>query len=950
MSFVNEIGHHETVNDLRIDETLIVEGDATVLNKLTVKDIHIGGTVTGIQLDPTFVVGDEELTLVEKIAQMDSFSSTLSETVVTNTASLATKASKTALNLKAPLANPNFTGDISIDGETLTTKLSSYETTSTIDARFQNPTFDIQDVITVETEIHPLESFNLDVSKTRVVNGQEVTTPVTTDLKTLLDARYLQTNDVPTATENKVDKTNAEVIGQTLADVINIVLIPDPLQPEAKTETNLQTLLDAKLDPPENDTFATTTNLSDGLALKQDKPPDGQTFVTSGELSLQLQSKQNVPSASDSYVLTSALGAALIGKQNTPPNGETYALTSEITTAVDGKQDVPPDGEIFVLTSEMNTALDSKLDKPPDGTSYATTTDISGFATSEDVEAIELSVQSLASTTYVDNNFAKKADPTFNITDFGTQKTLSEVVNHYAPATDISGKLDQPDDFGTGTLTDYIVSKAPSVDLSGYFSLPANTTQVQFEQLINTMNTDNRWQTLDIADLYLNKLDTPDDFGTGTLADYVVSKAPATDISGKLDQPDDFGTGTLADYIVSKAPATDISGKLDQPDDFGTGTLADYIVSKAPATDISGKLDQPDDFGTGTLADYIASRSLSSFPDEKQYAGFKTNPSTPLTFELYIHNRSYDAISLRRLGFYKADYQTLQSRMSPDYFNVTVHWDEVSGIQYPSNPTNYFNISPYETPHYDLIYDMPNSDKISTVSDESFESKFMTIVFNDAEIAKSIHMIRLEFGTNSPPEEVTLRIDGVNTRWVNSGNIQYYYPPTTTFKSIEANHYAGIKTHMIDGLQALISERIALSPIGQVFSIQRVRVAETVDGYLSFAEIRIYQGSTELAVNKITTNFTEWSAYPIANVTDDNNNTIFHESGNTTGAYIEFEVSTPSPITQIVIHNRPESSLWNRMVNHEVTITNAFGSQKFYSKITTSQLSYTFNPSVYSVV
>ena len=86
------------------------------------------------------------------------------------------------------------------------------------------------------------------------------------------------------------------------------------------------------------------------------------------------------------------------------------------------------------------------------------------------------------------------------------------------------------------------------------FSLPDDTTQVEFEQLINTLNTDNtRWQTLGIADLYLNKLDKPADIGDSTLADYIVSKAPATDISGKLDEPSDFGNGTLADYIVSKA-------------------------------------------------------------------------------------------------------------------------------------------------------------------------------------------------------------------------------------------------------------------------------------------------------------------------------------------------------------------------------------------------------------
>jgi hypothetical protein len=573
MSFVNEVGFRELLNELTIDEKLVVEGDATVEKKLTVKDLEITGTLTGVQLDPTFTVGDEtDVSLVDKIGGMDTSISDLATAVSANQGAIATKASKTLVDTKAPLANPNFTGDISIEGETLTSKLSAFETASSVDARFVKPTFAVDDIQILGTTKHPLEDIKLDVSVTRAVNGQEITIPATTNLKTVLDSRYATSDgvasDISSATQQKVDKTNAEMIGTTLEDVVRLILIPDPLQPAARTETNLQTLLDAK---PEIDTVYSKDEV-DALVNAKADAPAGDTYATTSALNLGLNLKQDAPT-SGAFVLNTELAAQLIGKQDVPQSGTSFVLNTDLTTGLNTKQDKPAVGTSFVLDTDLATALNAKQDAPTDGTTFATTADLSDYATTQSVNAINQTIQGLATTTYVNNQFAVKTDPSFNITGFGTGKTLSQVINHFAPSTDISGKLDRPADFGTGTLADYIATKAPTTDISG-------------------------------------KLDTPSDFGTGTLADYISLKAPA--VSGKLDTPADFGDGTLADYIATNAPTTDISGKLDRPADFGSGTLADYISLKAPA--VSGKLDTPADFGDGTLTDYIQQVIANDLP------------------------------------------------------------------------------------------------------------------------------------------------------------------------------------------------------------------------------------------------------------------------------------------------------------------------------------------------
>jgi len=296
------------------------------------------------------------------------------------------------------------------------------------------------------------------------------------------------------------------------------------------------------------------------------------------------------------------------------------------------------------------------------------------------------------------------------------------------------------------------------------------------------------------------------------------------------------------------------------------------------------------------------------------------------------------------LGFYRADWQLHDDRISPAYFDVVVNWEEVSGILYPGSLKSYLNVHPNVSPHYDLLYDMPDADKITSFSSGGeFESKVMTITFNDADVAKSIYEIRLEFGTNSPPEMVSLRTSSYASKFRHTSAVQYLYPPTTSFKSIQADQFTGIKTHMIDDIGE-ITKRIA--SLENIFNFQYVQIEETVDTYLSFAEVKIYTGNyDEVQVDSITTNFDEWDAYPIANVIDGDTATIFHEGGNTPLAYIKFKINTNLPITKIVIYNRPESGIWDRMTGHVISIIDGFGDIKFSSSISTSAASYTFLPS-----
>ena len=60
MSFVNEVGFNELVNDLRVDENLVVEGSASIEN-LTVKNLTVLGETSGVARSTfTIGVGDEE--------------------------------------------------------------------------------------------------------------------------------------------------------------------------------------------------------------------------------------------------------------------------------------------------------------------------------------------------------------------------------------------------------------------------------------------------------------------------------------------------------------------------------------------------------------------------------------------------------------------------------------------------------------------------------------------------------------------------------------------------------------------------------------------------------------------------------------------------------------------------------------------------------------------------
>jgi hypothetical protein len=249
----------------------------------------------------------------------------------------------------------------------------------------------------------------------------------------------------------------------------------------------------------------------------------------------------------------------------------------------------------------------------------------------------------------VNNQFAVKTDPSFNITGFGNGKTLSQVINHFAPSTDISGKLDRPADFGTGTLADYIATKAPTTDISG-------------------------------------KLDTPSDFGTGTLADYISLKAPA--VSGKLDTPADFGDGTLTDYI-QQVIANDLPRKT-----FNF-TFSSVLTLQDPNNDILQGIVNPQLTFTKqhTISGTYSLEQLISELSSKIYDAFDLSQhgrNGSITYNDIYHGYSYRRI----YGNYKYAYGA-----GENYRVTNISFDFYSPFNNSENQTYITNLFGGQTTH-----------------------------------------------------------------------------------------------------------------------------------------------------------------------------------------------------------------------------------------------------------
>lgn len=508
MSFVNEIAFKEVVNDLRVDENLNVEGTANVAN-LNVENITVTGQISGLQPHTTFQVqqGDDEVEVVElteKIALMDEQIGANATQAGTNASSLVNKANKLnpeityesndpnyitfkrasdaseTTTLKALLASKvdtstlrNYATTTSVTTAINTAKdsiesdaVSAYETKTNVNAKFNHPVFGVEDNYLPGQEIKPLEDIRLSVTKTLAVNGQEITNPpYTTNLRTVLDDRYAikttVTSDINTSVQTKVNRINAEVEGTTLQDALKIILIPDPLQPSARSETNLQTLLDAK---PSSGEVYTKDEINDLLSDKQDTG----SYATTVDLA----TKQD----SGSYATTQQLTDGLALKQETG----SYVTTQQLTDSLALKQD----SGSYVLTETLNE-----------------------YATSQSVTTLSQNIQSLASTTYVNDNFVKTDNHTFvsRPSDWvdGTSN-LETYITLKAPATDISGKVDKPENWNESndTLTSYIENRLPNVtnkvDKPTDWNPDVNNLGSYIDNRVDAKLTDSTYVTIEI--------------------------------------------------------------------------------------------------------------------------------------------------------------------------------------------------------------------------------------------------------------------------------------------------------------------------------------------------------------------------------------------------------------------------------------------------------------------
>jgi hypothetical protein len=322
MSFVNEIAFRELVNDLRVDEDLVVDGTATISN-LTAHNLTVTGDTEGVASETTFLVsqGDDEppevLTLVEKIALIDGQITANGAQASVNAASLVNKTNKFnpiitfdgssptyitfqnvsaegggATTLKALLNDKlntatatatystkvGTTADIAASKLSIETAASSiFDTITNVDAKFEHPTFNVDD----SPGLHVLQDITMNINRTTAFNGVESSVTIISDLKAVLDELYATkidvAADIQTVVTSTVVKEQAEVKGSTLASALKIIL-PDPYQPFATTETNLQELLDAK---PEVGSVYSKLEI-DGLM--NDKQGIG-SYATTNELS-----------------------------------------------------------------------------------------------------------------------------------------------------------------------------------------------------------------------------------------------------------------------------------------------------------------------------------------------------------------------------------------------------------------------------------------------------------------------------------------------------------------------------------------------------------------------------------------------------------------------------------------------------------------------------------------
>ena len=456
MSFVNEVAFNELVNDLKVDEDLVVDGTATIEN-LTVKNLTVTGTNTGLGTDATFTIGEgdavTEISLSEKIETIDDQISSLQTSTTSNTTQIGLRALKTTVATKAEKTNPEIL--FSNSNTTLVTfKNTDDQSTVTLNALLDDKA-NMTDTVIINN--HDFDG--LITIKKSAADGTNIPAQQTT-LKTLLDAKA-DDGEITTLQTNinaKLDHTDP-IIHHTGATYLSFL--------KDGTAVTLNSLLDAKADDGEITTLQTNINgkLDHTDPIINHTGPTYLSFLKDGTvvtLNYLLDAK-----ADDGEITT--LQTNINGKlDHTDPiinhTGATYlsflkdGTVVTLNSLLDAKAD---DGEITTLQTNINGKLDhtdpiinhtgatylsflkdgtavtlnSLLDAKVDAgdlSGYALTTDLDSYATTATVSTLETSIQSLASTTYVNNNFAKKTNPLFVI-GADTEKSLTAIIAENVP-------------------------------------------------------------------------------------------------------------------------------------------------------------------------------------------------------------------------------------------------------------------------------------------------------------------------------------------------------------------------------------------------------------------------------------------------------------------------------------------------------------------------------------
>ena len=665
MSFINILANNQLLEDLEVKDNLSV-GNQSTLKKLQITDnitLSETGSFSGKFINDFVESLDDDTTetidLYEKIQRIDTRINNNSTAHINNAGAISSRYTKTEADNKfATKTNAQFTGDISIrenassQYETLNDKLASKVDSTTLTTNHYtktemntkltdkadaddlnnhalklNPSFKIVPNWIPDSEgnktKHELECFsvNIDPILGATAGGSDpYPNGINSTLKEILDDNYAPknttANGITQLNTSKLDKTNPAI--QTSATLTTDPLLTfkqvDAQGVEVETKT-LKELLDAKID---GGSFYTQTEVDDKFT-DTTLTYTGDSYVTFSKDGVNTTLK----SLLDDKLTTTDLPTQLTGfapLANPSLTGTVNVNGINIETLINSKiSSTDPsfnttNDSLITFTGNQDTTLKALLDGKLDDTALDNTV---------------VTTNTITNPTFI-------GDISFKETVNDTAIELVGIINEKAPLNNanmtgnfkVNSKeiLNKPSDYGNNTLAQYIALKAPTVDTSdflttsdlpdtsgflttsdlpdtsGFFTLPANTTQSEFEQLINTMSNDNRWQTLDIADLLVNKIDKPSEFDTYgfTLETYIEAKAPTTDISGKVDKPTDWATAvsgnsdpSLSDYIGVKAPATDISGKLDTPSDWTIDdtvtpainhTLESYIQAKAPSS------------------------------------------------------------------------------------------------------------------------------------------------------------------------------------------------------------------------------------------------------------------------------------------------------------------------------------------------------------------------------